>query len=121
MQMCMLGYNIFDMDTLRPGKPDPGINKLCIKAIFHSLLKGLKQQIFEPTFWSEEDKAMILSPNVEYVDDVKCEESNCGDKTVLTRVVDTSLHRWPNECIISLITDCTNIVSNIQTLYCGEI
>ena len=40
----MYGYDPFDMDTLMANDPDPGI----------------KSQIFEPTFWSEELHSMQL-------------------------------------------------------------
>ena len=44
MALCMYGYDPFDMDTLMANDPDPGI----------------KSQIFEPTFWSEELHSMQL-------------------------------------------------------------
>jgi len=56
MQMCMNGYDPFLMEPLT-GKPDP----------------GLREQIFEPTVWDEVLGSIVLSPNVEYGDDINCE------------------------------------------------
>jgi len=56
MNLCMYGYDPFEMDRFTKGKPDPGVRK----------------RIFEPTKFSTERNRMVVNDFVDHGADINC-------------------------------------------------